>query len=257
MACLLIMFTRGRLAMPSIEHENVRHATLLFCAEGDTLRTTGAGRKRKQMCDERHYWLHRVSHEGGFRFFEEESRITIGFSDAAAEPEVRRSIANRNYGAFCGAYANVYRGDIARSKNNLWRFVVEMSIGDWVIVPCPWGFYVCEVTGMAEISNRKGLDIGWEREVKRFGDVLSPREDFANISLLSRMKCRQTNLCIDDLKDAVVSAKERNRLNLVDDLSVKLLSSLNEYGKPEGIESLVASIFETMGAEVQSMPKNY
>ncbi len=37
-ACLLIMFTRGRLAMPSIGHENVRHATLLFCAESVNVR---------------------------------------------------------------------------------------------------------------------------------------------------------------------------------------------------------------------------
>ena len=41
-ACLLIMFVIGRLAMPSMGHENARHATLLFCAEGDNVRTTGA-----------------------------------------------------------------------------------------------------------------------------------------------------------------------------------------------------------------------
>ena len=34
-ACLLIMFYDGRLAMPSLRRENVRHATLLFRAEGD------------------------------------------------------------------------------------------------------------------------------------------------------------------------------------------------------------------------------
>ena len=33
-ACLLIMFLQGRLAMPHMRHENVRHATLLFRAEG-------------------------------------------------------------------------------------------------------------------------------------------------------------------------------------------------------------------------------
>ena len=32
-ACLLIMFTRGRLAMPCMRRENVRHATLLFRAK--------------------------------------------------------------------------------------------------------------------------------------------------------------------------------------------------------------------------------
>ena len=29
--------------MPLLGHENVRHATLLFCAEGVIVRTTGAG----------------------------------------------------------------------------------------------------------------------------------------------------------------------------------------------------------------------
>ena len=37
------MFLQWRLAMPSLERENVRHATLLFCAEGVNVRTTGAG----------------------------------------------------------------------------------------------------------------------------------------------------------------------------------------------------------------------
>ena len=44
-ACLLIMFLKGRLAMPSRWRENVRHATLLFCVEGVNVRTTGAGEK--------------------------------------------------------------------------------------------------------------------------------------------------------------------------------------------------------------------
>ena len=51
-ACLLIMFFDGRLAMPHIRHENVRHATLLFCAEGVNVRTTGAGERRKEMMHE-------------------------------------------------------------------------------------------------------------------------------------------------------------------------------------------------------------
>ena len=48
-ACLLIMFYIGRLAMPSIRRENVRHATLLFCAEGINVRTKGRGRKKEEM----------------------------------------------------------------------------------------------------------------------------------------------------------------------------------------------------------------
>ncbi len=47
-ACLLIMFLQWRLAMPHMRHENVRHATLLFRAEGVTVRMTGAGECLKE-----------------------------------------------------------------------------------------------------------------------------------------------------------------------------------------------------------------
>ena len=39
---------KGRLAMPSVRRENVRHATLLFCAEGVTCEQTGAEKKDEE-----------------------------------------------------------------------------------------------------------------------------------------------------------------------------------------------------------------
>ena len=47
-ACLLIMFLQGRLAMPHMRHENVRHATLLFRAEGVNVLTTSAEERSKR-----------------------------------------------------------------------------------------------------------------------------------------------------------------------------------------------------------------
>ena len=41
MACLHIMFLDRRLAMPFLRRENVRHATLLFRAEGVTVQDVG------------------------------------------------------------------------------------------------------------------------------------------------------------------------------------------------------------------------
>lgn len=52
MACLLIMFCLGRLAMPPLEHDDVRHATLLFSAVGGCAtesRETAKG-KHKMYC---------------------------------------------------------------------------------------------------------------------------------------------------------------------------------------------------------------
>ncbi len=39
--------------MPCIRHENVRHATLLFCAEGVNVRTTGAGGRTAEKMDDK------------------------------------------------------------------------------------------------------------------------------------------------------------------------------------------------------------
>ena len=44
-ACLLIMFVSRRLAMPPLRRENVRHATLLFCAEGGEALGRARGRR--------------------------------------------------------------------------------------------------------------------------------------------------------------------------------------------------------------------
>ena len=46
-ACFLIMFVIGRLAMPCMRRENVRHATLFSRAEGVNVQTKRRGRKRK------------------------------------------------------------------------------------------------------------------------------------------------------------------------------------------------------------------
>ena len=209
------------------------------------------------MDNEKHYWLHRVSHEGGLDILKNESVLTIGFSAVAASKVAVDAMSEGNYTAFCKAYTDVYKGDIERIKNNLWRFVVEMKKGDLVIVPCPWGFYVCEITGEAIACARDGLDLGWERSVNMIGDVCSPREKYARAALLSRMKCRQTTLSIDDLKDDVDCAREGKTFDLVADTADVLHAKLREYGRPEDIEQYVALIFRSMGADVTVLPKHY
>ena len=209
------------------------------------------------MTNERHYWLHRVSHEGGLDILKNKSILTIGFSAVAASKDAVDAMGEGKYKEFCKAYTDVYKGDIERIKNNLWRFVVEMKKGDFVVVPCPWGFYVCEITGEAMICAREGLDLGWERRVNIIGDVCSPREKYARAALLSRMKCRQTTLSIDDLKDDVDCAREGKAFDLVADTAEVLHAKLKEYGRPEDMEQYVAWIFRSMGADVTVLPKHF
>ena len=219
----------------------------------------GRGEKGKDEKMEKHYWLHRASYEGGLTILKKDKKLTIGFFDATRSEEMDKAIENKDYDLFCRAYRDVYNGNIERTKNNLWRFLIEMHKDDVVVVPCPWGFYICRVKGDATKCNRKGLDLGWERDVELFTEnPKSPRDSYAKAGLLSRMKCRQTTLCIDDLKEDVdLAIKQQTPFDFAGDVAEVILERFKKQGSPEGFESYVASVFEAMGAEVEILPRNY
>jgi predicted Mrr-cat superfamily restriction endonuclease len=216
--------------------------------------------RRNMNMNKKNYWLHRVTYENGQAILKNEHRLTIGFSGVAASQAACKAMAEKNYGAFCTAYTAVYKGEIERCKNGLWRFVVEMRIDDIVVVPFPYGFFICKVMGEAVVCNRGKLDLGWERDVEILA-TCSPRERYANSGLLSRMKCQQTNLNIIDLAQDVDEALDRKRNNtpidIVGNMSRKLHEELDEHCRPERFEDFVASYFELLGAQATVMSKNY
>ena len=209
----------------------------------------------------KNYWLHRVSHEGGIGILEHEHKLTIGFGDAAASDDVRDALAKCDWAAFCKAYTSVYGGEIERTKGNLWRFVVDMKIGDLVVVPYPWGFCICAIRSDAIRCNRPDKDLGWERSVEVLADDCTPRDAYADASLVSCMKFRGTNRIISDYAESVESALDRrinkNPFNLLNEVGKQLLSTLRGNGTPEWFEQNVASFFEVLGAETHIFPKNY
>ena len=209
--------------------------------------------------NEKQYWLHRVSYEGGLEILERENRLTIGFSAVAKSVEACEAMDKRNYAEFCKAYTAIYKGAIERNKNGLWRFVTEMAVGDIVVVPFRYGFSICCVSGDAIVCNRGNRDLGWEREVKTLAKC-SPREDYACSGLLSRMKCQQTNLCINDLSDEVDDALRRKQgnepLRLLEPMSEQLLEKLKTSVSPSGFERFVASYFKSLGAQAIVLTKN-
>ena len=210
------------------------------------------------MNSQNHYWMHRVSYEDGFSIFENEKKITIGFSEAAASDELCEALTvNCDYDKFCTAYTKVYRGNIERSKNHLWRFVAKMKRDDIVVVPWPLGFYVCKLKGDVAKCNRPGLDLGWEWDVDLISEFRTPRDAYAQAGLLRCMKCPQTNLCIDDLREDVDFAYTCKPFNLVQNVTETLLKAIRDNGSPERLEEYVAAMFESMGAEVEILPKNY
>lgn len=213
--------------------------------------------------DDKNYWLHRCeNHEGGLEILDRENRLTIGFADCANEPEMVSAIQQKNDDLFNRLYEETYGGEIWRSRWNLWHFTCEMSKGDIVVVPRSGGFSICQLKNGPLVSSRRTqCDIGFEWEVELLTTVLSPRESYAPAGLLSRMKCRQTTLKINDLADEIASALERYRakkpFSLPKDLAEQCYHTLTGHGSPDHFEQLVQDYFIRLGAKAEILPKNY
>lgn len=212
--------------------------------------------------ENKNYWLHRCErHENGLEILDRENHLTIGFADCADEPEMVSAIQQKDGDLFDQLYKEIYRGEIWRSRYNLWRFTREMAAGDIVVVPRSGGFSICLLKNGPMVSSRRTqCDIGFEWEVELMTTVLSPRESYAPAGLLSRMKCRQTTLEINDLADEVETALERYRtkkpFSLPNELAEQCYSTLSKNGSPDHLEQLVQDYFVRLGAKAEILPKN-
>lgn len=77
--------------------------------------------------------------------------LSIGFSDFLERPEfLDEMLSDRGdkWEIFENENKAVW-GDLYRTRYNLWRFLCEFKIGDWVIVPSGGTFSVYEITGKA------------------------------------------------------------------------------------------------------------
>lgn len=207
------------------------------------------------------YWLHHCSYENGLEYLKKENKLTIGFSDCALNDEMLDAILRKDGRKFDEVYAKVYSGKISRSRWSLWYFTCIMKADDIVVVPWFGGFTVCKLNGTVRTSPLKNeCDIGFEWSVEVIADQCSPREAYASTSLLSRMKCRQTTLNINDLKndidEAIKRFNEKKPFSLLVELSEKCHAILNRSGSPDHFESLILDYFTRLGAKAEILPKN-
>lgn len=211
---------------------------------------------------ELNYWLHRCAYEGGHEILDAEHRLTIGFSKCAKDHDMVDSILRRDGQAFDENYERVYGGDIWKARYSLWYFTCEMAAGDIIVVPRSGGFTICRLKDACMLSQRRNeADIGWEWPVEILADMCAPRDAYAPIGLLSRMKCRQTTLNIGNLAEdvdfALTRFQNKNPFTLFGELAEKCHEALQKSGAPDHFERLVLDYFTRQGAEAQILSKNY
>jgi restriction endonuclease Mrr len=232
------------------------------------------------------YWLHRISHIAEVSYpLLDKGYLSIGFSDFT-NTEIIDKVLLDDWTYFNSKFQETW-GRVPRTRHNLWNFL-KMTKGDIIIVPS-WGtFYVCEIiddrplligetfseglkswgdklistNGTHLLSeNGKPYDLGFARQVKVIYKKVS-REKFVDAKLTSRMKIKQTNASINDLKTSVEKSIENYKLNkpihlhsiIIDKASNLVLDSIINELNPDKFEKLVQAYFKKIGANEVSIP---
>lgn len=232
------------------------------------------------------YWLHRISHLAELSYpLLERGFLTIGFSDFT-NSDIIKDVDNNDWKSFNEKFQEEW-GELPRTRHNLWNFL-KMKKGDKIIVPS-WGtFWVCEIVdekplligetfsedlkswGNKTVEQNNNLlikengnvyDLGFARKVNVLYKDIS-RGKFADARLTSRMKIRQTNAQINDLKESVENSILNFQANrpihlhsvIVEKTSSLILDSIKSELNPDKFEKLITIYFKTIGASEVFIP---
>jgi len=235
------------------------------------------------------YWLHRISHHAELsRPLLDKGYLSIGFSDFSNDEFLNHTLEGNK--PFFDQQFQDYWGLIPRTRQNLWRFLFFLK-NDLVLIPEKGAFTICEIiddrplliqeldaTGLKTwdgkpvfpdgtllcTSHGTRFDLGFLRKIKILYRAI-PRDKFAGAELTARMKIRQTNASINDLRTQVDRAVQFFNENKPIDLHATLLEktqglvleSITKELNPQKFERLIASYFTKIGANgVTIPPKN-
>lgn len=240
------------------------------------------------------YWLHRITGGDNALGFAHpllfnHHYLSIGWSDFSSDAFVRQ-VQKDGVTAIDSAMQTEGWG-LPKNRWNLWRFIVEMKKGDVVLVPTSQEFSLFEIEDDVIFSNEsidisvfkdwhgkqavlqedgyyynengKPIDLGFYRKVKPILYNI-PRMGFANQDLVSRMKIRQTNADISDLKESIDNARkayeENKPINLkekiVEETAPKLLALIEQLTSADHFENLVECYLKSLGARTEIPSKN-
>lgn len=232
------------------------------------------------------YWLHRISHEheASYPLFTK-GWLTLGwsrFADTGILEDARKQ--DKYHEAFESTYSRISPDVKYRSRWDMWYFA-RFEKDDIIVVPMFEGkFAICKVLQPAcplstllrenpdfsdyiwyendpkkklyNKSTKKSYDLGFAIKVQILGEKIE-RSKYADHKLTLRMKMRQTNGDISDLKESVDNAlKNWNEETPIDFLepvisqsTENLLASINTYLNDNKFEKLIMKYMMRIGSD--------
>ncbi len=243
------------------------------------------------------YYQHRISHcsEWSHPLLRERGLLSIGYSDFATTTFIAQHQAT-DWEGVPDAIAEAKDDSWKRGAYSLQRFL-KMKKGDKVIVPDTGKFHVYEIKSdhclipedledflTSDLMNwrdakavvSKGklcvrsseteevIDLGFFREVSLVDKSESvSRDHYADASLTSRMKARQTTLCVTGLstsiEDAINRHKEKRVISLrsqvMESCAKRVLEIIEKDITPDQFEKVICDYFRRVGASAEIPPK--
>lgn len=240
------------------------------------------------------YYLHRINNhpEWSRPLLENKNLLSIGWAHFASQPGFL-SKHQDDWSKVPEAVEDEW-GKV-RPRFGLQRFL-EMERGDRVVVPTWGAFHVYEVSDdarlvpaqiedeLADLGIEQGkkavvrngrihedhengtsidVDLGFFRRVTPLARGIR-RDGYADSALTSRMKVRQTNVEVTNLRDSIENAMERHKakrpINLrqiiKDKCASEVRNAILRFHNPDGFEQLIRRYFERQGASAEIPPKN-
>lgn len=243
------------------------------------------------------YWLHRCTcgeyaKPFSYELLKKDNLISIGWIDFSKKDYLKR--LSESWESFEKVFDEVWK-EHPRNRINLWRFVKKMKSGDIVVIPMDGGHFriyeiaddivynnitvnpdiIVDWNGYKATKNNEGnfvnkdgkvIDMGFYRKVKPLFDtpIDIPRSRYALSGLYSRMKTKQTNADINDLKEEVNEAisrfREKKPINIKNDFLEKsaaiLLKQIQKMSHDQLTEHLVNWYMKELGGETEIPSKN-
>ena len=237
------------------------------------------------------YYLHRISHHAELAYpLLERGILSIGWSDFATREFVSSQQA-KGWEDVPQTIDSEPGWEHMRSRFGLQRFL-KMNVGDHVVVPS-WGtFHVYEVVSDERLiaddldlrdlktwdghgvrreegqlfedrdgQRQRHIDLGFFRRVRQVAKDI-PRSGYADNALSSRLKVRQTNVEINDIREnleqALAAWKIGRPIDLASEVMKKcadeVLNLIKEKLDQAKLEKLIKRYFERIGASSAVIP---
>ena len=203
----------------------------------------------------KNYWLHRISHESkeSDKLFKE-GYLTVGWGKCKNDP-----ISNLQEGKEAFEVLMESHGYDGRSRWGLWRFL-QFRVDDIVVVPRPNSeFAICRIIEKPRPAFEipEEVDLGFVAKIEKLKEC---KRSYASNPLQSRMKMRQVNGKLNDLKQHIedaLNAKEPAYVKLHDTISNIVLENRDKFMQsvtPDDLEKIIRWYMKQIGADDVYIP---